>query len=73
MKQPSADYKLLSGLFFRLLPYQILLIIINAANGIIDSLFASNAIGTDAMSAIGLFAPLNHYLYALSMMLVSGS
>ena len=73
MKQPSADYKLLSGLFFRLLPYQILLIIINAANGIIDSLFASNAIGTDAMSAIGLFAPMNHYLYALSMMLVSGS
>ena len=38
-----------------------------------DSLFASNALGTDAMSAMGYFAPMNHFLYALSIMLVSGS
>ncbi len=50
----TADYSLLSGLFFRLLPYQILLCVINAVNGIVDSLFASNAIGQGAMSAIGL-------------------
>lgn len=67
------DYKLLSGLFFRLLPYQILLIVINAVNSIVDSLFASNVIGTDSMSAIGLYSPMNHFLYALSIMLVSGS
>ena len=73
MNQYSADYKLLSGLFFRLLPYQILLIVINAVNGIVDSLFASNLIGQGAMGAIGLYAPMNHFLYALSMMLVSGS
>ncbi len=68
-----SDYKLLSGLFFRLLPYQILLIVINAINGIVDSLFASNSIGQESMSAIGLFAPMTHFLYALSIMLVSGS
>ena len=73
MKRRSADYKLLSGLFFRLLPYQVLLIVINAVNGIVDSLYASNTIGKTAMSAIGLYGPLNHFLYAASMMLVSGS
>jgi len=72
-KQESSDYKLLSGLFFRLLPYQVLLIVISAVNGIVDSLYASNVIGKTAMSAIGLFGPLNHFLYAASMMLVSGS
>ena len=59
--QLTSDYRLLSRLFFRLLPYQILLIVINAVNGIVDGLFASNAIGTDAMSAIGLYAPMNHF------------
>ena len=71
--QLTSDYRLLSRLFFRLLPYQILLIVINAVNGIVDGLFASNAIGTDAMSAIGLYAPMNHFLYAISIMMVSGS
>ena len=69
----SADYALLSGLFFRLLPYQVLLIVINAVNGIVDSLYASNALGKTAMSAIGLFGPFNHFLYAASIMFVSGS
>ena len=50
----TSDFHLLSRLFFRLLPYQVLLIVINAVNGIVDGLFASNAIGSEAMSAIGL-------------------
>ena len=73
LERISSDYKLLTGLYFRLLPYQILLIVINAVNGIIDSLYASNVIGQTAMSAIGLFGPFNHFLYAAGMMLVSGS
>lgn len=73
MKESSSDYKLLTGLFFKLLPFQILLIVITAINGIIDGLYASNAIGETAMSAIGLYGPLNHFLYAASMMFVSGS
>lgn len=51
MDQKLSDRKLLTGLFFRLLPYQVLLLIINAVNGIVDSLYASNAIGKAAMSA----------------------
>lgn len=73
MQQNLSDRKLLSGLFFRLLPYQILLIVINAVNGIIDSLYASNVIGKPAMSALGLYCPFNHFLYAASILLVGGS
>ena len=69
----TKQYKLLTRLFFRLLPYQVLLIVISAMNGIVDSFFASNYIGEKAMSAIGLYNPLNHFLYAAGIMLVSGS
>ncbi len=56
-----------------MLPYQVLLIVISAVNGIVDSLYASNVIGKAGMSAIGLFGPMNHFLYAMSIMFVSGS
>ncbi len=69
----TSEYKLLTGLFFKLLPYQVLLLIITSVNGIVDSLYASHHIGQSAMSAIGLFGPLNHFLYAASIMFVSGS
>ena len=61
MNRAASDSKLLSGLFFRLLPYQVLLIVINAVNEIADSPYASNFIGASAMSAIGIYGPLNHF------------
>ncbi len=73
VRKDESEYRLLTGLFFRLLPYQVLLIVISAVNGIVDSVYASNIIGKSAMSAIGLFAPFNHLLYAASMLFVSGS
>ena len=73
LKQKTNEYKLLTELYFRLLPYQILLLVINAVNGIVDTLYASNAIGTAAMSAIGLFGPINLFLSAAGIVLVSGS
>ena len=73
LKQKSNEYKLLTGLYFRLLPYQVLLLAINAVNGIVDTLYASNVIGKPAMSAIGIFGPINIFLSAVSLMLVSGS
>ena len=53
-------------LCFRLLPIQILLAVIGAFNSIVTSLFASNFIGHDAMSAVGLFAPINMFIGAVS-------
>lgn len=73
MNRHFSDYKLLKKLFFRLLPYQLMLLIIDAANGIVDSLCASNFIGKTAMSAIGFYCPLTHLLFAVSIMFVSGS
>ncbi|MBO6108085.1 MAG: ATP-binding protein [Eubacterium sp.] len=73
MEKMRPNRKLLSRLFFRLLPYQVLLLVITAGTGIVDSIFASNFIGKAAMTAIGFYSPLNHFLYALSIMLVSGS
>jgi len=69
----SSEYRLLSGLFFKLLPYHVLLLAISAINGIVDSVYASNVIGKSAMTAIGLFSPFNHFLYAASMLFVSGT
>ncbi len=72
-RKPSSEYRLLTGLFFKLLPYQVLLLIITAVNGIVNSLYASNLIGQAAMTAIGLFGPLNHFLFAAAIIFVSGS
>lgn len=67
------DIKLITRLFFRLLPFQILLAAIASVNGIVSSLFATNYVGAEAMSAIGLFAPITMFLQALNAMLVGGS
>lgn len=70
----SSEYsEITTILLFRLLPFQILLAVVGAVNGIISSFFASNYVGMHAMSAVGLYAPLNMLLAALSTMLVGGA
>ena len=73
MKHLSSDYKMLQGLCFRLLPIQVLLAMVGSINGIVSSLFASNFVGIDAMSAIGLYAPLGSFFGAVNTMLMGGS
>ena len=73
IREKLSDERLVAGTFYRLLPFQVLMIAINAVNTIVDSLYAGNAIGESGMSAMGLFAPVNHFLYAAGMMLISGS
>lgn len=60
-------------LMFRLLPIQILLALVPAINGIVSSFFASNYVGIDAMSAVGLYAPFTSLIGAVSTMLAGGS
>ncbi len=57
----------------RLLPVQILLAAVGSINGIVSSFFASNYIGVDAMSAVGLYSPINMLLSAVTLMLAGGS
>ena len=73
MKARDGGMKLLSKLMFRLLPIQILLAAVGAVNGIVSSFFASNYVGIDAMSAVGLYSPINMLINALSTMLQGGS
>ncbi len=54
----NTDGNLITRLFFKLLPIQILLAAIGAVNDIVSSLFASNSVGPAAMSAIGLYNPI---------------
>ena len=67
------DGNLITRLFFRLLPIQILLAAIGAVNGTISSLFASNNVGAAAMGAIGIYNPINMVMNAMTSLLVLGS
>lgn len=58
---------------FRLLPVQILLASVGMVNGIVSSLFASNFVGVKAMSAVGLYSPVNLAVVAVTIMLVGGA
>ena len=69
----NSNRKIITKLMLKLLPIQILLAGIGAINGIVSSLFASNFIGQDAMSAVGLYSPVNMFISAVSTMLVGGA
>ena len=73
MNEQAANFKMVSRLLFRLLPVQILLCAVGAVNGFVSSYFASNYVGIDAMSAVGLFSPVGMLISALSTVLVGGS
>ena len=73
MGTQSSDTRLVTKLFFRLLPLQILLELISAVSGIISSLFAGNFIGAEAMAAIGLYNPIKKLISAASAVFVCGA
>ena len=55
MEGTASNRKILTRLMFRLLPIQILLAAIGAVNGIVSTYFASNFVGVDAMTAVGIY------------------
>ena len=73
MNIAESNMKLTSKLMFRLLPLQIFLALIGSINAIISSLFATNFVGVNAMTAVGLYNPINMLIYAISTMLVGGA
>lgn len=58
---------------FTLLPIQILFSAVGAVNNIVSSYFASNYVGIDAMSAVGLYSPIAQLLAAIGTLLSGGS
>ena len=69
----APNAKMITKLMFRLLPIQILLAVIGAVNGIVSSYFASNYVGVDAMTAVGLYGPPQMFVSSISTVLVGGS
>ena len=69
----SSGSGVVSGIFYRLLPVQILLMVLASINTIIDGLFASNCISLVAMDATGLFAPVNGVISAVGAVMLGGS
>lgn len=73
MNDLSANSRIVSRLMLKLLPVQFLLCAVGSVNGIVSSVFASNFVGVEAMSAVGLYAPLNMLITALTAIIVGGS
>ena len=73
MNQQAANTKMVRKLLFRLLPVQILLGVVGAVNGFVSSYFATNFVGIEAMSAVGLYAPIGMLATTVSTILVGGS
>ena len=69
----SKDTALLMKLFFRLQIIQVLLIVISSLNGMISGLFASNFVGSSAMSAMGLYSPINMLFTSVNTVFIGGS
>ena len=72
-KAENTDFSMTAKLLFRLLPVQILLSSIGAINGIVTGIFASNYVGEAAMSAVGLYGPINQLVSSVSTMLMTGA
>ena len=73
MTEHEANARMVTRLMFRLLPAQILISAVGAVNGIVSSFFASNYVGVNAMSAVGLYSPVNMFFSSVSLILVGGS
>ena len=69
----QSNARMITRLYFRLLPMQVLLAGIPAINAIVSSLFASNAISIAAISAVGLYAPFSMLSSAICMTLQGGA
>ena len=73
MNTQKANMKMISALMLRLLPVQVALAMVGAVNGIVSGFFATNFVGVNAMSAVGLYAPINMLITSISTILVGGS
>ena len=65
--------EIIPRLYMKLLPMQIILVIIGGINGIIDNAFAGNLIGAQAMAVTGLFSPVTNLLNGVNALIFGGA
>ncbi len=70
---PRSTGSIIPRLYMKLLPVQIVLVIIGGSNAIIDNTFAGNLIGPDAMAVTGLFGPVTFFLNAVNALIFGGA
>ncbi|MCR4604629.1 MAG: ATP-binding protein [Eubacterium sp.] len=69
----QADTSMVSKLFFRLLPVQVLLVAVGGINSIIDGAVGAHFMGSAAMSVIGFFFPIFQIMMAIGNVMLGGS
>lgn len=70
---PPNHSELIPRLYMKLLPIQIVLVIISGLNAVIDNAFAGNLISTEAMAVTGLFSPVSNLLNGINVLFFSGA
>ena len=69
----TAQSEIIPRLYMKLLPVQILLVIISGINSVIDNAFAGNLIGPAAMAVTGLFCPVTNLLNGVNALIFGGA
>ena len=64
---------MLSAVMLRLLPIQVLMLAVASLNSLISGWFAANYIGESAMSAVGIFAPIQMLIGAVGTVMSAGA
>ena len=65
--------EIIPRLYRKMLPIQIVLVVIGGINAIIDNVFAANMLGSGAMAVTGLFSPVSNFLIAVNMLFFGGA
>ena len=72
IKPKDSGLDIIRKTMFRLLPIQVLFAAVGSVNGLVSSYFATNFVGIDAMTAVGLYNPFTLLIGAISTVLAGG-
>ena len=73
IKPGDSGLDIIRKTMFRLLPIQVLFAAVGSVNGLVSSYFATNYVGIDAMTAVGLYNPFTLLIQAVGTVLAGGS
>ena len=73
IKGPICNGRMITRVFLRLLPVQMVLVAITGLNSLIDGAIASNFIGKEAMLVVGLYLPVIRVVQTINIVLLSGT
>ena len=72
MTPVAGNLEIIRKTMFRLLPIQVLFAAVGSVNGLVSSYFATNFVGIDAMTAVGLYNPFTLLIGAVCTVLAGG-